>query len=193
MRRSVSEPSAPTPLLDEEPRRSRSTAIGAAACVLLALPFLVLGPYLLDTKSRMELRCEPGGPCTLTRAGWLTREEVARFPLEQIQGVKVERTRSARRNSVPIFRPELETAQGKRPLFQQWATDEAEATRVEAQVKDWLAAPRQASLEVVRDDRRASLRVGGAFSGVGVLLLVFAGWLALRTRAHHRAERAVTR
>ncbi|WP_240359195.1 hypothetical protein [Pyxidicoccus trucidator] len=189
----MSEPSAPTLPLDEEPRRSRSTAIGAAACVLLALPFLLLGPYLLDTKARVELRCEPGGPCSLTRAGWLTREEVARFTLDEVQGVKVERTRSARRNSVPIFRPELETARGKLPLFQQWATDEAEATRVEARVKAWLAAPREAPLEVVRDDRHASLRVGGAFTSVGVLLLVFAGWLAVRTRAHRRAERGATR
>jgi hypothetical protein len=195
MRRAVSKPSAPhlPTATDEEPRRSRSTAIGAAACVLLALPFLVLGPYLLDTKSRLELRCEPGGPCTLTRSSWLTREEVARFTRDDIQGVKVERTRSARRNSVPIFRPELTTRQGRFPLFQQWATDEAEATRVEAQVKAWLAAPGAAPLEVVRDDRRASLRVGGAFSGVGVLLLVFAAWLAARTRAHRRREQGARR
>ncbi|MFP2906495.1 hypothetical protein ACLESD_15805 [Pyxidicoccus sp. 3LFB2] len=188
----MSEPSAPLPL-DAEPRRSRSTAIGAAACVLLALPFLVLGPYLLDTKARMELRCEPGGACALTRASWLTREDVARFTRDDIQDVKVERTRSARRNSVPIFRPEVQTAQGHFPLFLQWATDEAEATHVEAQVKGWLAGPRDAPLEVVRDDRRASLRVGGAFTSVGVLLLVFAGWLTVRTRAHRRAERGAVR
>jgi hypothetical protein len=185
MRRAVSEPSSPS----DEPRRSRSTAIGAAACVLLALPFLVLGPYLLDAKVRVELRCEPGGPCTLTRAGWFTRDEVARFTLDELQGVHVERGRSARRNSVPIFRPELDTARGKFPLFHQWATDEAEATPVAEQVRRYLAAPGEGPLEVVRDDRRGSLRVGGAFTGGGVLLLVFAGWLALRTRAHRRAER----
>ncbi|MCP3137042.1 hypothetical protein [Pyxidicoccus xibeiensis] len=189
----MSEPSVPAvDSPEEEPRRSRSTAIAAVACVLLALPFLVLGPYLLDVKARLELRCEPGGPCTLSRAGWLTGEQVARFTLEEIQGVTVERSRSARRNSVPIFRPELLTAQGKFPLFHQWATEEAEATRVAEQVQRYLAAPREAPLEVVRDDRRASLRVGGAFSGAGLLLLAFSAWLAVRTRAHRRAERAAS-
>ncbi|MCY1018117.1 hypothetical protein [Pyxidicoccus sp. MSG2] len=188
----MSEPSStalPSLPSEEEPRRSRSTAIGAAACVLLALPFLMLGPYLLDAKARVELRCEPGGPCTLTHAGWLTREEAGRFALDEIQGVRVERTRSARRDSVPIYRPELETTQGRFPLFHQWATDEAEATGVETQVKRYLAAPREAPLELVHDDRRASLRVGGAFTGVGLLLLAFSGWLLVRTRAHRRAER----
>ncbi len=189
MRGAVSEPSSPALPADDEPRRSRSTAIGAAACVLLALPFLVLGPYLLDAKARVELRCEPGGPCTLTRAGWLTREEAGRFTLDEIQGVRVERTRSARRDSVPIYRPELETTQGRFPLFHQWATEEAEATGVEAQVKRYLASPREAPLELVHDDRRASLRVGGAFTAVGLLLLAFSGWLLVRTRAHRRAER----
>lgn len=184
----MSESSIPLP--SDEPRRSRSTAIGAVACVLLALPFLVLGPYLLDAKVRVELRCEPGGPCTLARAGWLTRDEVGRFTLDDIQGVKVESTRSARRNRVPIFRPELETARGKFPLFHQWATDEAEAVRAKEQVERYLAAPQAGPLELVRDDRRGSLRVGGAFTGVGALLLVLAGWLSMRTRAHRRAERA---
>lgn len=189
MRRAVSEPSSPALPVDDEPRRSRSTAVGAMACVLMALPFLVLGPYLLDARARVELHCEPGGPCTLTRAGWLTREEAGRFTLAEIQGVKVERTRSARRTSVPIFRPELETAKGRFPLFHQWATEEAEATRVEAQVKRYLAAPADGPLDLVRDDRRASLRVGGAFTTVGLLLLAFSGWLLLRTRAHRRAGR----
>lgn len=186
MREAVSD-DVPSP--SDEPRRSRSTAIGAAACVLLALPFLVLGPYLLDAKVRVELHCEPGGPCTLTRAGWLTRDEVARFTLDEIQGVRVERSRSARRTSVPIFRPELETTRGKFPLFHQWATAEADATPVAEQVRRYLASPHEGPLDVARDDRRASLRVGGAFTGVGVLLLVFATWLAVRTRAHRRAER----
>ncbi|WP_426756148.1 hypothetical protein [Myxococcus sp. Y35] len=174
---------------NDEPRRSRSTAIAAVACVLLALPFLVLGPYLLNAKARIELRCQPGGVCLLFHTSWLTRDEVASFALEDVQGVKVERTRSARRNRVPIFRPTLVTAHGEYPLFYQWATEETEATRVEAQVEQFLANPGDTPLEVVRDDRDASLRVGGAFTGVGLLLLVFATWLALRTRAHLRAER----
>jgi len=182
-------PSAPT---DETPRSSRATAIGTVACLLLAVPFLVLGLWLLDGKSRMDLRCEPGGPCTLTRAGWLTREPVATVPLDAIQAVTVERSRSARRTSVPIFRPRLETTQGKLPLFAQWATEESEATAVKEQVERYLAAPGTGPLEVIRDDRRASLRVGGAYTGVGVALLLFSAWLAWRTRSHRRAERTAS-
>ncbi|NTX05865.1 hypothetical protein [Myxococcus sp. CA040A] len=180
-------PAAPT---DDTPLASRSTAIGTAAFLLLALPFLVFGLWLLDGKSRMDLRCEPGGPCTLTRSGWLTREPLATLPLDAIQAVKVERSRSARRASVPIFRPQLETTQGKLPLFAQWATEEGEATAVKEQVERYLAAPGAGPLEVTRDDRRASLRVGGAFTGVGVALFIFSLWLAWRTRTHRRAERS---
>ena len=65
MRKGVSEPSGPSSLTT-----SRAAAapppLARRRCVLLALPFLVLGPYLLDAKARVELRCEPGGPCTLT-------------------------------------------------------------------------------------------------------------------------------
>ncbi len=181
----MSEPQSPG---DESPR-SRSTAIASVGFLLLALPFLVLGLYLLDVKSLTELRCEPGGPCTLSRAGWLTREEVGRFTLEEIQGVKVEGTRSARRSREPIFRPELVTARGTFPLFSQWAKDEAEATAAEAQVRRYLSEPRAGGLALVKDDRRSALRVGGSFTGVGAALLAFSGWLALRSRAHRRAER----
>ncbi|MFY2560654.1 hypothetical protein ACN469_23830 [Corallococcus terminator] len=182
-------PAAPS---DDAPRASRSTAIATVAFLLLALPFLVLGLWLLDGKSRMDLRCEPGGPCTLTRSGWLTREPVATLPLESIQAVTVERSRSARRKAVPIFRPRLETTQGKLPLFAQWATEESEATAVKDQVERYLASPGKVTLEVTRDDRRSSLRVGGAFTGVGVALLIFSAWLAWRTRTHRRSERAAS-
>ena len=60
-------------------------------------------------------------------AGWLTREE-AGSTLKEIQGVRVERTRSARRDSVPCSGPRLETTHARPPLFHQWATEEAEAT-----------------------------------------------------------------
>ena len=188
--------SEPTPLDpstdDTPPRPSRSTAIGAVAFLILALPFLVLGLWLLDVKSRVDLRCEPGGPCVLTRSGWLTREQVARLAPEDITTVKVERSRSARRNPVPIFRPELHTrSNGKLALFAQWATQESEATAVKEQVERYLAAPTAGPLEVTRDDRRASLRVGGSFTGVGVALLVFSAWLALRSRKHRQTERVL--
>ncbi|GEN11389.1 hypothetical protein SAMN05443572_114238 [Myxococcus fulvus] len=186
----MSEPTPAIPIDDDKPLASRSTAIGTVAFIILALPFLVLGVWLLDGKSRMDLRCGPGGPCTLTKSGWLTREPVATLPLDAIQSVKVERTKSARRKSVPIFRPELMTTQGKLPLFAQWATVEGEATAVKEQVERYLASPGSQSLEVTRDDRRSSLRVGGAFTGVGVGLLVFSLWLAWRTRMHRRVEAA---
>lgn len=193
MRGAVSEPSSPSLPPDDAPPRSRSTAIAAVAALLLALPFLVLGLFMLDVKALVELRCEPGGPCVLTQAGYLTREESARFMPADVQAVRVERTRSARTESVPIFRPEVETAQGRFPLFHQWATEEAEATAVVDQVKRYLAAPQQGALELRHDDRRDSLRVGASFTGVGVLLLLFSGWLALRSRAHRLAERAAAR
>ncbi|AEI63622.1 hypothetical protein [Corallococcus macrosporus] len=175
---------------DDEPRKSRTTAIAAAACVLLALPFLVLGPYLLNAKARVELRCQPGGVCLLFHSSWLTRDEVASFAMKDVRGVKVDRTRAARRNRVPIFRPTLVTAHGEYPLFFQWATEEAEATRAQAELEQALASPGGQPVVFVRDDRNASLRVGGAFSGVGLLLLVFAAWLGWRTRRHLRAERS---
>jgi hypothetical protein len=170
--------------------RSRATAIGAAAFLLLALPFLVLGVWMLDMKARVELRCTPTGPCVITGEGWLTREEVGRFPREDVKGVKLERTRSARRAANPIFRPVLETAVGPRPLAYQWLEDEGEATRYVEQVRQYLQSPGTSELVMVRDDRRASLRVGGAFTGVGLALLGVCLWLVARTRAHRRAERA---
>ncbi|WP_253816724.1 hypothetical protein, partial [Myxococcus xanthus] len=188
MRRGVSEPQSS--YAADEPRRSRTTAIAAAACVLLALPFLVLGPYLLSAQARVELRCQPGGVCLLFHSSWLTRHEVASFAMKDVQGVKVDRTRAARRNRVPIFRPTLVTAYGEYPLFFQWTTEEAEATRVKAQLEQAFASSSGKTVEFIRDDRNASLRVGGSFSGVGVLLLVFAAWLGLRTRTHLRTERA---
>ncbi|QSQ11917.1 hypothetical protein [Myxococcus landrumensis] len=187
----MSEP-IPAPSDDDKPLASRSTAIGAVAFFILAVPFMVLGLWLLDGKSRMDFRCEAGGPCTLTRSGWLTREEVAKLPLDSIQSVKLERSRSARRKSVPIFRPELVTTQGKFPLFAQWATDEREAIAAKEQVERFLASPNTDALEVTRDDRRSSLRVGGAFTGVGVALLIFTTWLAFRSRMHRRTERAAS-
>ncbi|MBU8897176.1 hypothetical protein DRW03_17755 [Corallococcus sp. H22C18031201] len=170
-------------------RPSRATAIGAGAFLLLALPFLVLGLWLMDGKSRVELRCEPsGGPCVLSRAGWLTREEVGRYPREALQGVKLDRTRSARRARQPIFRPVLETTSGPQPLASQWLEDEAEALRFVDAARAYLASPTPSAEGIVRDDRRPNLRVGGAFTGVGLVLLGVCGWLLARTRAHRRAE-----
>lgn len=188
----MSEPIPAAPSDDDKPLASRSTAIGAVAFFILAVPFLVLGVWLLDGKSRADFRCEAGGPCTLTRSGWLTTEKVVTLPLDAIKSVRMERSRSARRKSVPIYRPELETTQGKFPLFAQWATEESEATAVKEQVERFLASPNADALEVTRDDRRSSLRVGGAFTGVGMALLIFTTWLALRSRMHRRSEQAAS-
>jgi len=57
-------------------------------------------------------------------------------------------------------------------------------------VRHYIEAPRDGGLTLVKDARRSALRVGGSFTGVGVALLAFSGWLALRTRAHRRRERA---
>ncbi|RKH13568.1 hypothetical protein D7Y13_16920 [Corallococcus praedator] len=171
-------------------RRSRATAIGATAFLMLALPFLVLGVFFLGQMARMDLRCEPQAPCVLTRSSWLGQEEVGRYAPQDILGVKVDRSRSRRSGAAPIFRPQLETASGPQPLAFQWTEDEAEATAFAQGVQRYLAGPRTDALAVFRDDRKASLRVGGAFTGVGLLVLAVSLWLLSRTLAHRKAERA---
>ncbi|MCY1029899.1 hypothetical protein OV207_00385 [Corallococcus sp. BB11-1] len=174
-------------------RRSRATAIGATAFLLLALPFLVLGVFFLRQMARMDLRCEPRAPCVLTRSSWLGEEEVGRYAPEDILRVGVDRSRSRRSGAAPIFRPQLETTSGDQPLAFQWTQDEAEATAFADTVQRYLTGPRTDSLTVFRDDRRASLRVGGAFTGVGLAVLALSLWLFSRTLAHRKAERAAAR
>jgi hypothetical protein len=171
-------------------RRSRATAIGAAAFLLLALPFLVLGVFFLGQQARVDLRCGARAACVLFRSSWLGEEEVARYQPQEIQAVVVARSRSTRSGAAPIFRPQLETTRGVQPLAYQWTEDPAEANAFAQTVRDYLAGPRDRPLEVTRDDRRASLRVGGAFSGVGLAVLALSAWLLSRTLAHRRDERA---
>ena len=172
------------------PRRSRATAIGATAFLLLALPFLVLGVFFLGQKARLDLRCEPQAACVLTSSSWLSQAEVGRYAPQDIRRVDVARSRSTRGGAAPIFRPRMETTSGVQPLAYQWTKDEAEATAVADTVQRYLSGPRTEALHVVRDDRRASLRVGGAFTGVGLAVLALALWLASRSLAHRRTERA---
>lgn len=172
--------------------RSRATAIGATAFLLLALPFLVLGLFFLGQMARMDLRCEPQGPCVLTRSSWLGTEEVGRYAPQDLQGVGVDRSRSARKGAAPIFRPRLETASGAQPLAYQWTEDEAEANAFADTVRHYLTGPRTDALAVFRDDRRASLRVGGAFTAAGLGVLALSLWLLSRTLAHRKAERATS-
>jgi hypothetical protein len=170
-------------------RRSRATAIGATAFLMLAVPFLVLGVFFLGQKARMDLRCEPSGPCVLSRSSWLGQDEVGRYESQDLQGITVARSRSTRKGAAPIFRPQLETTHGAQPLAYQWTEDEAEAKAFADGVRRYLDGPRTEALSVFRDDRKASLRVGGAFTGVGLGVLALSLWLLSRTLAHRRAER----
>ncbi|RKH64090.1 hypothetical protein D7X96_26450 [Corallococcus interemptor] len=171
-------------------RRSRATAIGATAFLMLALPFLVLGVFFLNQKARMDLRCEPQGPCVLIRSSWLGQEEVGRYAPADIQGVEVARSRSTRRGAAPIFRPQLQTTFGVQPLAYQWTESQEEAQAFADTVRRYLAGPRTDVLAVFQDDRKASLRVGGAFTVVGLAVLALSLWLLSRTLAHRKAERA---
>ncbi|GMU02771.1 hypothetical protein KH5H1_68910 [Corallococcus caeni] len=173
-------------------RRSRATAIGATAFLLLALPFLVLGVFFLGQKARMDFRCEPQGPCVLTRSSWLGQEEVGRYAPQDLRDVEVARSRSARSGAAPIFRPQLQTTSGVQPLAYQWTEDEAEARAYADTVRRYLTGPRTDALAVFEDHRQASLRVGGAFTAVGLGVLALSLWLLSRTLAHRKAERAAT-
>ncbi|RKH62792.1 hypothetical protein [Corallococcus aberystwythensis] len=171
-------------------RRSRATAIGATAFLMLALPFLVLGVFFLGQKARMDLKCEAQGSCVLTRSSWLGEEEVGRYAPQAIQGVEVARSRSTRSGAAPIFRAQLRTASGVQPLAYQWTQDEAEARAFADTVQRYLTGPRTDALAVFQDHRQASLRVGGAFTVVGLGVLALSLWLLSRTLAHRKAERA---
>ncbi len=159
---------------------------------MLALPFLVLGVFFLGQNARMDLRCEPQGPCVLSRSSWLGEEEVGRYAPQDILGVEVARSRSTRRGAAPIFRAQLRTASGAQPLAFQWTEDEARAQAFADTVRRYLAGPRTDALAVFQDDRRAALGVGGAFTGVGLGALIAGLWLCSRTLAHREAERAAT-
>jgi hypothetical protein len=175
-------PSAPPP-----PPRRNPALVGAAALTLLALPFLFFGPWLLDGKGLVELACAPGGPCVLSRAGFLTREEVTRFSAAELKGAHVERGRSSRSAGNSIFRAHVDTAAGSFPLAYQWEKDEP--VQAQADVDRVLAfqrAPAQ-GLQLRHDDRRPFARVGGGFTAVGALVLLGALWLLLRGLRQRRA------
>ncbi|MDY7226505.1 hypothetical protein [Hyalangium rubrum] len=178
---------------DAPPSRARAATLGAVAFVLLAAPFLVFGGMLLNLKARVELACTPGGPCTLFHQGWLTREPVERFTVEELQDVTVERNRTGRRGGDNLYRPVLETPRGKFPLSYKWLEQLADAERTAEAVNRFRAAPLaggDTGLVVFHDQRRTPGLVGSAFSGVGLVLLGVSGWLGLKARRHRRAERA---
>ena len=179
----MSEPSAP-------PSRGRSTTIAAVAAVLLSLPFVVYGAVTLDTRARVELSCARLGPCTLTREGLLSKEEVGVFPLEELRGARVERSRKSRLSEEFVWRPMLETARGDLPLSYGWMPDERKARHTATVVQRYLARPFAGGVTLWHDDRAGARRLGTAFLAVGGLLLLLGAWLAFKARRLLRAERA---
>ncbi len=161
------------------------------AFLLLAAPFLVFGGMMLVLKARVELRCEPGGPCALVHVSWLSEEEVERFTVGELQGAVVERNRSNRPGAEPVYRPVLETTRGKFALSSRWLKEEAQAERTARVVNLFRANPRGGKGFILfHDHRQGPMVVGSAFSAVGLLLLGVSGWLGLKARRHRRAERA---
>lgn len=147
---------------------------------------------MLNLKARVELACSPGGPCTLFRQSWLSREPVARFTVEELQGVKLERNRSGRRGSEPLYRPVLQTTRGEFPLTYKWLEQQADAERTVQAVSQFRADPRGGDgVEVFHDHRRSPGRVGVAFGGVGLVLLGVSVWLGIKARRYRRVELAV--
>ncbi len=174
------------------PSRARSTAIGAGALLLLAAPFLAFSFMMLNLKARTELHCDPGGPCTLFHIGWLGRERVGSFTLEEITEGKVERNRSSKEDAAPLYRPVLETTGGSFPLSSRWLEEEEQANRT-VRVLNFFRANPLASRKgfiLFHDHRRGPLIVGSSFGAVGVVLLGVSLWLAFKARRLLRAERA---
>jgi len=175
-----------------QPSRGRSSAIGAGALALLAVPFLVFGFMMLYLKARVELHCDPGGPCVLIQRGWLGLEEVGPFTVEQLHEATVERNRSSKKGAAPLFRPVLETTRGSFPLSSRWLEDEEQARRTARVVNFFRANPHAGAkgFMLFHDHRRGPLIVGLCFGVVGGMLLGLSLWTAFRARRHLRAERA---
>jgi hypothetical protein len=174
------------------PSRGRSTAIGAGALLLLAVPFLVFSWMMLNLKARVELHCDPGGPCTLLEVGWLGRKLVGHFKVEELKEATVERNRSSKKDAASLYRPVLETTRGSFPLSSRWLEDEVQARRTVQVVNFFRANPLASSkgFALFHDHRRGPLIVGSSFGAVGGVLLVLSLWLAFKARRHLRAERA---
>jgi hypothetical protein len=174
------------------PSRGRSTAIGAGALLLLAVPFLVFSWMMLNLKARVELHCDPGGPCTLLEIGWLGHKVSGTFKVGELKEATLERNRSSKKDAAPLYRPVLETTRGSFPLSSRWLEDEVQALRT-VQVVNFFRANPHASTKgfiLFHDHRRGPLIVGSSFGAVGGVLLALSLWLALKARRLLRAERA---
>lgn len=159
---------------------------------MLAAPFLVFSSMMLNLKSRVELHCDPGGPCMLLQRGWLGHELVGHFKVGELQEATVERNRSSKRDAAPLYRPVLETTSGSFPLSSRWLEDEEQARRTVRVVNFFRANPRASSkgFTLFHDHRRGPLIVGSSFGAVGMVLLGLSLWVSFRARRHLRAERA---
>ncbi|MBF5045473.1 hypothetical protein FGE12_23905 [Aggregicoccus sp. 17bor-14] len=176
------------PVPSDAPPPRNAALVGAAAFTLIALPFLFFGPWLLNGKGLVQLQCASGGPCELTRSGYLTTEEVTRFTVAELKGAHVERGRSSRSAGNSIFRANVDTSAGSFPLAYQWAVDSDEAPQQDvSRVLAFQRDPRQ-GLSLRHDDREPFARVGGAFTGVGVVSLVGAIYLLVRGLRARRVQ-----
>lgn len=169
---------------------SRSLFIGAIAVLALSVPFFIFGLAFLDTKARIEFGCEWGGPCTIRRSGWLTREEPQTFFLRDIQSARVERDRSPRGEQQNIYRPVLVTTRGEFPLSHHWMAEEREAERVVNSVNRFLTTPGAPGFSMWHDNRPQASRLGIMFTVAAVLVLLFGLWLTWRAVRRRRQERA---
>jgi len=147
---------------------------------------------MLNLKARVELHCDPGGPCAVIQRGWLGQEFIGPFMVEQLQEATVERNRSSKKDAAPLYRPVLETTSGSFPLSSRWLEDEAQARRTVQVVNFFRANPRAGAkgFMLFHDHRRGPLIVGISFGVVGGALLGLSLWLAFRARRLLRAERA---
>jgi hypothetical protein len=171
---------------------SRSLFIGGASVLLLCVPFLVFGLGFLDTKARVELKCERGGPCTLTRVGWLTREAPTTFQLQELQGTRIDRRRSSRGENESIYRPMLVTSRGDFPIAAHWMEQEREAQSATVSVERFLRTPGAPGFSMWHDDRPRASRLGALFTTTGTLVMLFGLWLtwrAVRRRGEERRSR----
>lgn len=165
----------------------RSQVLVAASLLVLAVPFLLFGLLYLDLKALVTLECGPRGPCTLYQAGWLTREAVGTFALEELQGAHVQRSRSPRGQRDPVFRPILDTARGSYPLNYDWLRDEAAVVAMVDSVQRFLQGPEQ-GLVLRRDDRHKLVRTGALFTAAGGLVAVLGAWVAVRAVRRRRGS-----
>ncbi len=174
---------------------SRSLFIGAMGVLMLFIPFIVFGLVFVDIKARIVLQCEQGGPCTVTRAGWLTQEVVGIFPVEEIQGARVDRSRATRGEQQSIYRPVLLTTRGEIPLSYEWMGEERQASRVVAAINKFTLSGQFPAVTLWHDDRPRAARMGVLFmvvSGLVLLLGLFLLWRAFRRRKQERAQATAT-